>query len=149
MHIRYACMLWRKMMRTTKFKGLTIVLLAMMISVLLFGLVACGTNNSGSTTNPIIPTPTPTPGVDESKTLGSQQAWKVLKDAALAAAGDEKDSRYINFDTTFVLGFNKDSYDTLVTMRFAGRIDTLAKAESDTSELLVEFRQFKTSELAG
>ena len=149
MYIRYACMLWRKMMRTTKFKGLTIVLLAMMISVLLFGLVACGTNNSGETTNPIIPTPTPTPGVDESKTLGSQQAWKVLKDAALAAAGDEKDSRYINFDTTFVLGFNKDSYDTLVTMRFAGRIDTLAKAESDTSELLVEFRQFKTSELAG
>ena len=55
MHIRYACMFWRKMMRMRKLKGLTIVLLAMMISVLLFGLVACGTNDSGSTTNPVIP----------------------------------------------------------------------------------------------
>lgn len=149
MHIRYACMFWRKMMRMRKLKGLTIVLLAMMISVLLFGLVACGTNDSGNTTNPVIPTPTPNPGIDDSKTLGSQQAWKVLKEAALAAASDEKDSRYINADTTFILGFNKDSYDSLVTMRFAGRIDTQADVNNDTSEILVEFRQFKTAELAG
>ena len=135
-------------MRTRKLKGLTIVLMTLLISTMLFGLVACGTKDTGSTTNPVIPTPTPEPDPNESKVMGSQEAWNMLKSAALATVGD-KDSRYINFDTTFVLGFNKDAYDSLVTMRFAGRVDTQATASYDTSEIMIEVRQFKGEELAG
>ena len=58
-------------MRTRKLKGLTIVLMTLLISTMLFGLVACGTKDTGSTTNPVIPTPTPEPDPNESKVMGS------------------------------------------------------------------------------
>ena len=137
----------RKIMRMRK---LSLVLLLVMVSVMLFGLVACNTSSGDNSTTPVIPTPNPGGDIVDNKTmLDSQIAWQLFKTVALnAGAESSRGSRYISVDTTFILGFQKDSYDSLVTMRFAGKIDTEANSQADdTSEILVEFRQFKNDEL--
>ena len=98
-------------------RKLSLVLLLVLVSVMLFGMVACNPTNNGNTDTPVIPTPTPDPDIDNSEYLGSQEAWNIFKEAALAEAHSEKDKRYINVDTAFVLGFSKDSYDSLIVAR--------------------------------
>ena len=128
-----------------RMRKLSLVLLLVLVSVMLFGMVACNPTNNGNTDTPVIPTPTPDPDIDNSEYLGSQEAWNIFKEAALAEAHSEKDKRYINVDTAFVLGFSKDSYDSLIVARFASKIDS---QDDSKSQILVEFRKL-TSEING
>ena len=128
-----------------RMRKLSLVLLLVLVSVMLFGMVACNPTDNGTTENPVIPTPTPNPGIDNSEYLGSQAAWNLFKEAALKEAGSEKNKRYINVDTAFVLGFSKDSFDSLIVARFAGKIDT---QDDSKSQILVEFRKL-TAEING
>lgn len=128
-----------------RMRKLSLVLLLVLVSVMLFGMVACNPTNNGNTDTPVIPTPTPDPDIDNSEYLGSQEAWNIFKAAALAEAHSEKDKRYINVDTAFVLGFSKDSYDSLIVARFASKIDS---QDDSKSQILVEFRKL-TSEING
>lgn len=128
-----------------RMRKLSLVLLLVLVSVMLFGMVACNPTNNGNTDTPVIPTPTPDPDIDNSEYLGSQEAWNIFKEAALAEAHSEKDKRYINVDTAFVLGFSKDSYDSLIVARFASKIDS---QDDSKSQILVEFRKL-SSEING
>ncbi|HBW05592.1 MAG TPA: hypothetical protein DEF02_03285, partial [Clostridiales bacterium] len=128
-----------------RMRKLSLVLLLVLISVMLFGLVACNPKTDGNTDTPVIPTPTPNPDPDNSVYIGAQDFWNAFKAAALNEAGAEKDKRYIRVDTAFVMGFSKDSSDSLIVARFAGNVDTV---EDSNSEILVEFRKL-TSEIDG
>ena len=129
-----------------RMRKLSLVLLLVLISVMLFGMVACNpASGDGNTEAPVIPTPTPGGDSDNFVYKSSQEAWQIFKTAALNKANEEKDKRYINVDTAFVLGFSKDAYDSLIVMRFASKIDTQDDAGS---EILVEFRKL-TAELNG
>ena len=108
MHTQVSVCLRRKIMRMRK---LSLVLLLVMVSVMLFGLVACNTSSGDNSTTPVIPTPNPGGDIVDNKTmLDSQIAWQLFKTVALnAGAESSRGSRYISVDTTFILGFQKDS----------------------------------------
>ncbi|MDE6060063.1 MAG: hypothetical protein K2G31_01130, partial [Clostridia bacterium] len=131
-------------------RSLSVILLLILVIVMTAGLVACdhktvdGTLpdlNQGQGENP------PPPIINDAETMGAQAAWKMLKDAALASAVQGNDSRYVSVDNSFVLGFDKDGFESVFVMRVAAAIDLLADSESDTSEILVELRQFLKSDL--
>lgn len=125
-----------------RMRKLSLVLMLVLISVMLFGLVACNPKTGGDIDAPVIPTPSPdNPDIDNATYIGAQDFWNAFKAAALNEAGAEKDKRYIRVDTAFVMGFSKDSSDSLVVARFAGNIDTL---DDSNSEILVEFRKLAT-----
>ena len=131
-----------------RMRKLSLVLLLVLIITMIFGMVACDHAGGGNVDNPVIPTPTPDPNDEPSNSeyIGPQDAWKLFKDAALLEAGAEKDKQYINVDTAFVLGFAKDSYESLIVARFAGKID---RVNDDNSQILVEFWKLGKDQIAG
>lgn len=130
-----------------RMRKLSLVLLLVLIITMIFGMVACDHAGGGNVDNPVIPTPTPDDDEpSNSEYIGPQDAWKLFKDAALLEAGAEKDKQYINVDTAFVLGFAKDSYESLIVARFAGKID---RVNDDNSQILVEFWKLGKDQIAG
>jgi len=131
-------------------RRLSVVLLLVLVVIMTAVFAACNPtqpNDSGDLPN-LNPGDPNDPGISESQTISSQKAWTMLKEAAFAAATKENDNRYISFDTSFILGFGKDGYESLFVMRVAAAIDNKAKQNgNDDSEMLIELRQFEKSAL--
>ena len=130
-------------------KRLSVVLLLILVVVLTSVLVACNNNtaNPDAPVDPITPEkPVETEGVT---ILGSQTAWKELKNAAMAATAQGKDSRYVYLDTAVVLGYAKDAAESLFVLRVATSVDLRADDVKDESEILVELRQLSSADTKG
>ncbi|MDE5601036.1 MAG: hypothetical protein K2J16_00875, partial [Clostridia bacterium] len=131
-------------------RSLSVILLLILVIVMTAGLVACDRKTVDSPLpdlNPGKPDTPPSSNIGDVETMGAQSAWKMLKDAAFAKSVQDNDSRYISVDNSFVLGFDKDGFESVFVMRVAAAVDLLAEDGTDTSEILVELRQFLKSDL--
>lgn len=133
-------------------RKISVVLLLILLVVLTSVFVAC---NPTGTANPNPePTPIPTPGPDNPDLNGgtpidSRLAWNMLKNAAFAAVSQESDSRYINVDTSFILGYAKDGSENVFVMRVAVAMNLAPQSTKAQvqDQFLVELRQFGASEI--
>ncbi|MDE7372800.1 MAG: hypothetical protein K2N18_01925, partial [Clostridia bacterium] len=132
-------------------RKLSVVLLLILVVVMTSVFVAC--NQTDTTTPqgpPIIENPTgPSTGLEGGRAIDSRQAWYMLKNAAFASVTQEKDTRYVNVDTAFVIGYAKDDSESVFVMRIAAalnlvHIDTPSAVKD---QFLVELRQFAKSEI--
>ncbi|MDE6302967.1 MAG: hypothetical protein K2M36_05220, partial [Clostridia bacterium] len=130
-------------------RRLSVVLLLILVVVLTSVLVACNNNVPDPSHQPEEikpPQPVETDGV---KVIGSQTAWKELKTAAMAATAQGKDSRFVYLDTAVVLGYSKDSAESLFVLRVATSVDLRAEDVKDESEILVELRELSSADTKG
>ncbi len=131
-----------------KKQTLPIILLLVLVVIMVIGLAACnpsshsGGGNASVIDGPVTPVD-PSDDVEEnSSNIGSQEAWDMLKAAALNASAQGKDARWLNFDTSLELGFAKDTYNAQYVLRLAGSIDTqYDRTQTDTSKLLIELER--------
>ncbi|MEG2688192.1 MAG: hypothetical protein RSA24_03400 [Clostridia bacterium] len=123
----------------------TVLLIILVICLSAGCLVACNPTIGGGNTNGI-PTEKPEePGSpDDPSIISSNTAWNILKNAALNTAGEDG-GRYLNFDTTFEIGYNKSALNALFNIRFAGSVDT---KDDKNTRILVEFVKAKNDKKA-
>ncbi|MBO4381296.1 MAG: hypothetical protein J5815_04000, partial [Clostridia bacterium] len=129
-----------------KKQKLPLILLLVLVIFMIATLAACNPSTRKSSGNgssiidvPVVPTPEePT---ENERYLGSQDAWSILKLAALNASAQGKDANFLNFDTAINFGFAKDTYNAQYVLRIAGSIYTdfdKTQAGKDPSTILFE-----------
>ena len=133
-------------------RKISVVLLLVLLVVMTSVFVACNPTGNANIPEPTpIPKPDPSdPIIGDGKTIDSKVAWNMLKDAAFAAATQESDSRYINVDTSFVLGYEKDGSDSVIVLRLAIAMNLTEQSQRTggiDDQFLIELRSFGKSEI--
>lgn len=135
-------------------RKLSVVLLLILVVVMTSVFVACNpTDTPTNTTPPDIPIDQPGvgPDINGGKAIDSRVAWNMLKNAAFAAGSQEKDSRYVNVDTSFVLGYGKDGNSSIFVLHIAVAMNAAlqtSRAAKRDDQLVVELLQFGTAQIS-
>ncbi|MBQ3754681.1 MAG: hypothetical protein II867_00775, partial [Clostridia bacterium] len=134
-----------------KKQKLPLILLLVLVIFMIATLAACNpsTRRSGGNGSSIIDVPvvpTPDEQTENERYLGSQDAWSILKLAALNASAQGKDANFLNFDTAINFGFAKDTYNAQYVLRIAGSIYTdFDKTQSGKDPSTILFELTRTS----